>query len=295
VEVMYEYRAFGEQLKRLDGNGDETGDTAKYSYGGKELDGMTNLYYFNARFYDATIGRFINVDPVQDGSNWYVYCNNNPLCFVDPTGLNSGTELADSHRTAAHYHLTEKQIEDFKKTTKEFDKELITRIADDNHFYDNHVFWKAHPIEYSYNGKMVFGDGIALHYGTAVVNFVNSETKEEFNAMYTFYTTNAAGFLVTASGQGETGILVRFFKKNTTYREIAESYTGNFITGTVSCNTPIPFVGAGVSIIHAEQEEKGEAWRGSSVSLAGGVGLPGFLFEETHYVLEVIMGKGYNE
>jgi hypothetical protein len=27
------------------------------------------------------------VDPVQDGSNWYVYCGNNPLCFVDPTGL----------------------------------------------------------------------------------------------------------------------------------------------------------------------------------------------------------------
>ncbi|MBN2443560.1 MAG: hypothetical protein JXJ04_19530 [Spirochaetales bacterium] len=87
VVVMYEYRAFGEQLKRLDGNGDETGDEAKYSYGGKELDDDTNLYYFNARYYDATIGRFINVDPVQDGSNWYVYCNNNPLCFVDPTGL----------------------------------------------------------------------------------------------------------------------------------------------------------------------------------------------------------------
>jgi RHS repeat-associated protein len=65
VVVMYEYRAFGEQLKRLDNNGDETGDEAKYSYGGKELDDGTNLYYFNARYYDATIGRFINVDPVQ--------------------------------------------------------------------------------------------------------------------------------------------------------------------------------------------------------------------------------------
>jgi len=41
----------------------------------------------NARYYDATIGRFINVDPIQDGWNWYVYCNNNPLKFVDPSGL----------------------------------------------------------------------------------------------------------------------------------------------------------------------------------------------------------------
>jgi RHS repeat-associated protein len=62
-------------------------DETKYTYGGKELDDNTNLYYFNARYYDATIGRFINVDPIQDGSNWYVYVNNNPLNMVDPTGL----------------------------------------------------------------------------------------------------------------------------------------------------------------------------------------------------------------
>jgi RHS repeat-associated protein len=95
VVVMYEYRAFGEQLKRLDAAGGEVGDEAKYSYGGKELDGGTNLYYFNARYYDATIGRFINVDPVQDGSNWYVYVNNNPLCFMDPTGLEEENTLSD--------------------------------------------------------------------------------------------------------------------------------------------------------------------------------------------------------
>ena len=86
MEVLYEYRAFGEQLKRLDASGADTEDSAKYSYGGKELDD-TELYYFNARYYDAAIGRFVNVDPIQDGSNWYVYVRNNPLGFVDPTGL----------------------------------------------------------------------------------------------------------------------------------------------------------------------------------------------------------------
>ena len=68
LEVLYEYRAFGEQLKRLDATGADTEDSAKYSYGGKELDD-TELYYFNARYYDAAIGRFVNVDPIQDGSN----------------------------------------------------------------------------------------------------------------------------------------------------------------------------------------------------------------------------------
>jgi len=32
-------------------------------------------------------GRFITEDPAKDGFNWYIYCNNNPLTFVDPTGL----------------------------------------------------------------------------------------------------------------------------------------------------------------------------------------------------------------
>ncbi len=87
VVVNYTYRAFGEQLKRMNAAGNETTDKAKYSYGGKELDDDTNLYYFNARYYDATTGRFINVDPIQDGTNWYVYCSNNPLSMVDPSGL----------------------------------------------------------------------------------------------------------------------------------------------------------------------------------------------------------------
>ncbi len=92
VVVNYTYRAFGEQLKKLDKSNEETDDLGKYSYGGKELDEDINLYYFNARFYDATTGRFINVDPIQDGTNWYVYCSNNPLNMVDPTGLSDVKE-----------------------------------------------------------------------------------------------------------------------------------------------------------------------------------------------------------
>ena len=81
VDVRYVYRAFGEQLAKI-GEGD-----ARYTYSGKELDDETNLYYFNARYYDAVIGRFISEDPAQDGTNWYVYADNNPLKFVDPAGL----------------------------------------------------------------------------------------------------------------------------------------------------------------------------------------------------------------
>ena len=57
------------------------------SYTGKEFDTDTGLYYYNARFYDPTLGRFITEDPARSGGNWYEYGNDNPLRFVDPTGL----------------------------------------------------------------------------------------------------------------------------------------------------------------------------------------------------------------
>jgi uncharacterized protein RhaS with RHS repeats len=43
--------------------------------------------YLRARYYDSTIGRFINEDPALDGLNWYIYCGNNPIMFIDPSGL----------------------------------------------------------------------------------------------------------------------------------------------------------------------------------------------------------------
>ncbi len=98
------YRAFGEQLNELQEI------DAKYTYGGKELDSNTNFYYFNARYYDATIGRFINVDPIQDGSNWYVYCSNNPMSMVDPTGL-LNTIYAEGREWRS---MNAKQLEDLR-------------------------------------------------------------------------------------------------------------------------------------------------------------------------------------
>jgi RHS repeat-associated protein len=66
-----------------------------YKYTGKPQDSVTGLYYYGARWYDPTIGRFISRDPkpgrlsVPGNLNPYVYALNNPLRFVDPTGMDS--------------------------------------------------------------------------------------------------------------------------------------------------------------------------------------------------------------
>ena len=63
------------------------GEREKFT--GKDYDEVTGLYYFNARWYDPQLGRFTSEDPVRDGMNRYVYVSNNPLRWIDPTGLES--------------------------------------------------------------------------------------------------------------------------------------------------------------------------------------------------------------
>ena len=84
VTATYEYDAFGNELK-----GSETGETHENSfrYNGQQVDEESGLIYLRNRYYNPEIGRFITEDPAKDGTNWYVYCGNNPIAFVDPNGL----------------------------------------------------------------------------------------------------------------------------------------------------------------------------------------------------------------
>ncbi len=75
--------------------GCKTSDTNPFRYCGEYYDSETGLIYLRNRYYDSTLGRFISEDPARDGTNWYVYCENNPVGFVDPLGLEltlSGTD-----------------------------------------------------------------------------------------------------------------------------------------------------------------------------------------------------------
>ena len=55
-------------------------------YSGEYYDEESNMVYLRARYYDIESRRFISEDPAKDGVNWYVYCGNSPVMFVDPSG-----------------------------------------------------------------------------------------------------------------------------------------------------------------------------------------------------------------
>ena len=58
-----------------------------FRYCGEYYDSEIEQIYLRARYYDPSLGRFTQSDPAMSGANWYVYCSNNPILSVDPSGL----------------------------------------------------------------------------------------------------------------------------------------------------------------------------------------------------------------
>lgn len=85
VAQSYTYDSFGNQTA--------SGSlTNLFRYTGREFDTETNLYYYRARYYDPTAGRFLSEDPhdvgtLYDAANIYVYVADNPTNYVDAYGL----------------------------------------------------------------------------------------------------------------------------------------------------------------------------------------------------------------
>jgi len=86
---LFEYKPFGSLAYAAE---DNSYDTDK-RFTGKTYDNSSGLHYYGARYYDSELGRFITADPTiqhpydpQD-FNRYAYCRNNPVKYVDPTGL----------------------------------------------------------------------------------------------------------------------------------------------------------------------------------------------------------------
>lgn len=124
-EYFYLYNGHGDVVQIVDTNGnvvndykyDEWGNIVSqtetiqnpFKYCGEVYDEETGLYYLRARYYDPSVGRFINKDTYQGDIanpltlNLYTYCANNPIIFIDPTGHEYGKLRDFWEQTVAWY------------------------------------------------------------------------------------------------------------------------------------------------------------------------------------------------
>ncbi len=104
--TFYHHDALGSTIAATDANGD-TLWTEEYTPYGNRIENKNNaanpfwytgkqeemgLNYFQARWYDPKLGRFLSPDPVEFNAanlqsfNRYAYANNNPYMYIDPDG-----------------------------------------------------------------------------------------------------------------------------------------------------------------------------------------------------------------
>jgi RHS repeat-associated protein len=83
IQTAYTFEPFG----RTTVTGSSS--TNSFAYTGRELD-TTGLYFYRARYYSPVFQRFLSEDPAgfQGGINTFSYVSNNPVRYVDPSGLN---------------------------------------------------------------------------------------------------------------------------------------------------------------------------------------------------------------
>lgn len=180
---------------------------------GQILDAETGLYYYNFRYYDPELGRFIQPDDrIPDLSNpqsynRYTYCLNNPLRYTDPDG-HWAQEVSDwwaSTVSAGAGHIS----------------------AGPSHWFYNGLVGTANSLVGGVAAPLTLGSAAGHVYGNP-----NATGKQVLIASVT-EAANLAAIIPAAAGAGKAvSTLVRAGEKEAV-GEVAEAALGGcFVAGT---------------------------------------------------------------
>ncbi len=100
------FDSFGNLTQATDGSSNPiTADDllTAVTFTGQFYDADAELLQYRARWYDATVGRFLSEDPAGfvDGTNLSAYVNNSPVMLIDPSGLSSQNVVFGDHNNGS--------------------------------------------------------------------------------------------------------------------------------------------------------------------------------------------------
>ena len=101
-----QYDAWGQPVSPNKLVSNDHGNYVFATFTGHIYDTTLDIYFAEARFYDATSRTWLAMDPIKDGLNWYQYCLSNPTTNWDPTGL-AGESYFSSYSGCDNVLLTD--------------------------------------------------------------------------------------------------------------------------------------------------------------------------------------------
>jgi RHS repeat-associated protein len=114
--------------------------TNPFQYTAREFDPETSLYYYRARYYDETLGRFITEDPIEfiGGYNFYRYVYNSPAGLNDPWGLAASVAQVQARCLKCTKNLTDKGQRLSWDSNNTMGKEIIGWANDITSWFTKH-------------------------------------------------------------------------------------------------------------------------------------------------------------
>ena len=211
--VNYQYDSWGNILSITDNVGNVIVDTSHigiinpYRYRSYYYDKETNLYYLNSRYYSSVLKQFLNDDCIIGANSnilcysLYVYCGNNPVVNVDPSGRGF---LKDTWNGTCNF------VGNVGKTVKKAAKYTISSIKS----IESKIKGVWNTLKDSFVLEYGSGYGLSASLGSAEAEFYEDKTTRYAGGKKTTGTSISSCIVLPKGKKSKIGYQYQVFHKS---------------------------------------------------------------------------------